>query len=178
MTGEPQQRESCDDPWRHRYRKHGKAIAAVATRGGNTVDLIGHEDVDKQVTGDVVVFAVPYPAVSEVLAQRGPSLAGKVVVDITNPLDFQTFDSLTVPADGSAAAEIAARCRSRGWSRRSTSSKPGCAAGRRRAGQYQPQPWPDLHIVMGKRSELKKPQPCVIGAMGTKSSTHTPKVMV
>jgi len=34
--------------------------------------------------------------------------AGKVVVDITNPLNFETFDSLTVPADGSAAAEIAA----------------------------------------------------------------------
>jgi 8-hydroxy-5-deazaflavin:NADPH oxidoreductase len=29
-------------------------------------------------------------------------------VDITNPLDFETFDSLTVPADASAAAEIAA----------------------------------------------------------------------
>jgi predicted dinucleotide-binding enzyme len=46
--------------------------------------------------------------VSDVLARRGGQLAGKVVVDITNPLDFQTFDSLTVPADGSAAAEIAA----------------------------------------------------------------------
>jgi predicted dinucleotide-binding enzyme len=29
-------------------------------------------------------------------------------VDITNPLDFETFDSLVVPADSSAAAEIAA----------------------------------------------------------------------
>jgi predicted dinucleotide-binding enzyme len=29
-------------------------------------------------------------------------------VDITNPLNFETFDSLTVPADASAAAEIAA----------------------------------------------------------------------
>jgi predicted dinucleotide-binding enzyme len=51
---------------------------------------------------------VPYPAVSAVLAERGESLAGKVVVDITNPLNFETFDSLTVPADGSATAEIAA----------------------------------------------------------------------
>ena len=31
-----------------------------------------------------------------------------MVVDITNPLNFETFDSLTVPADGSAAEEIAA----------------------------------------------------------------------
>ncbi len=30
------------------------------------------------------------------------------MVDITNPLDFETFDSLVVPADGSAADLIAA----------------------------------------------------------------------
>jgi hypothetical protein len=30
------------------------------------------------------------------------------VVDITNPVNFQTLDSLTVPADSSAAAQIAA----------------------------------------------------------------------
>jgi 8-hydroxy-5-deazaflavin:NADPH oxidoreductase len=86
----------------------GQAISGIVTKGGNTVELIGSTDADKQVTGDVVVLAVPYPAVSQVLAARGESLAGKVVVDITNPLDFATFDSLTVPADGSAAAEIAA----------------------------------------------------------------------
>jgi NADPH-dependent F420 reductase len=86
----------------------GQAIAAVAGRGGHSVQLLGQGDTDTQVTGDIVVLAVPYPAVSGVLAQRGESLAGKVVVDITNPLNFETFDSLTVPADGSAAAEIAA----------------------------------------------------------------------
>jgi 8-hydroxy-5-deazaflavin:NADPH oxidoreductase len=86
----------------------GQAIAAVVGKGGNSVELIGSSDADKQVTGDVVVLAVPYPAVADVLAARGDSLAGKVVVDITNPLDFASFDSLTVPADSSAAAEIAA----------------------------------------------------------------------
>jgi len=86
----------------------GQAIAALAAKGGNSVELIGSADTDKQVTGDVVVLAVYYPAVAEVLATRGESLAGKVVVDITNPLDLTTFDSLTVPADGSATAEIAA----------------------------------------------------------------------
>ena len=50
----------------------------------------------------------PTRAVADVLAQRGEQLAGKIVVDITNPLNFETFDSLVVPADGSAAAEIAA----------------------------------------------------------------------
>ena len=86
----------------------GQAIAALAAKGGNTVELIGSADTDKPVTGDVVVLAVPYPAVADVLADPRRELAGKVVVDITNPLDFPTFDSLTVPADGSAAAEIAA----------------------------------------------------------------------
>jgi len=86
----------------------GQAIAAIASKGGNTVELIGQSDTDKQVSGDVVVLAVPYPAVAEIVATRGETLAGKVVVDITNPLDFATFDSLVVPADGSAAAEIAA----------------------------------------------------------------------
>ena len=86
----------------------GQAIAGVVTAGGNTAQLIGHGDTGTAVTGDVVVLAVPYPAVAEVLGQRAEQLAGKVVVDITNPLDVETFDSLAVPADGSAAAEIAA----------------------------------------------------------------------
>ena len=59
-------------------------------------------------TGDIVILAVPYPALADVIAVHGESLAGRIVVDITNPLDFQTFDSLTVPADSSAAAELAA----------------------------------------------------------------------
>jgi NADPH-dependent F420 reductase len=86
----------------------GQAIAGVVGRSGNTVELLDRSDADKPVTGDVVVLAVPYGAVAGIVAQRGEQLAGKVVVDITNPLNFETFDSLVVPADGSAAAEIAA----------------------------------------------------------------------
>ncbi|MFP5068890.1 NADPH-dependent F420 reductase [Pseudonocardia nantongensis] len=86
----------------------GSAIAGVVGRGGNTVELYGSSDADKPVTGDVVVLAVPYGAVAEVVAQRAEQLAGKIVVDITNPVDFTTFDSLVVPADGSATTEIAA----------------------------------------------------------------------
>ncbi len=86
----------------------GQAIAAVAGTGGHSVQQLGENDLDTPVTGDVVVLAVPYPAVADVIAQRGEQLAGKIVVDITNPLNFETFDSLEVPADSSAAAEIAA----------------------------------------------------------------------
>lgn len=86
----------------------GRAIAGIVAAGGSTVETIGHADTDKPVIGDIVVLAIPYPAVTEVLAKRGDQLAGKIVVDITNPLNFETFDSLAVAADGSAAAEIAA----------------------------------------------------------------------
>ena len=86
----------------------GQAIASVAGKGGHTVQLLGQTDSATPVSGDIVVLAVPYPAVSAVIAERGASLAGKIVVDITNPLNFETFDSLTVPADSSATAEIAA----------------------------------------------------------------------
>ena len=87
----------------------GQAIASVADKGGHTVQLLGESDLNTPASGDIVVLAVPYPAVSAVLEQRGSQLEGKVVVDITNPLNFETFDSLTVPADSSAAAEIAAK---------------------------------------------------------------------
>ena len=85
----------------------GQAIAGVVGRSGNTVELLGQSHADKPVTGEVVVLAVPHGAVADIVAQRGEQLAGKVVVDITNPVDFETFDSLVVPADGSAADKIA-----------------------------------------------------------------------
>jgi predicted dinucleotide-binding enzyme len=85
----------------------GTAIAKMVEISGNAVELLDSNDTAKALTGEIIVLAVPYPAVREVLAQRGEQLAGKVVVDITNPLNFETFDSLVVPADSSAAGEIA-----------------------------------------------------------------------
>lgn len=85
----------------------GQAIAGLATKGGHTVEVLGHTDGNQPVSGDIVVLAVPYGAVADIVAQRGATLAGKVVVDISNPVDFATFDSLVVPADSSAAAELA-----------------------------------------------------------------------
>ena len=87
----------------------GKAISELVTKGGNTVEILTRSDASTAVTGEIVVLALPYGALGEIVAQRGDELAGKVVVDITNPLDFQTFDGLVVPADGSAAAELAAK---------------------------------------------------------------------
>jgi predicted dinucleotide-binding enzyme len=85
----------------------GGALADVVTAGGNTVETFDTSGPETPVTGEVVILAVPHPAVAEIVKQRGDELAGKDVVDITNPLDFETFDSLTVPADASSAAELA-----------------------------------------------------------------------
>jgi 8-hydroxy-5-deazaflavin:NADPH oxidoreductase len=86
----------------------GQAIAGLVVKNGGTPQLLGTADAATTVTGEVVVLAVPHPAVAGIIAERGEQLAGKVVVDITNPVDFETFDSLVVPADSSKAAEIAA----------------------------------------------------------------------
>jgi len=86
----------------------GTAIGGIVAAGGNAVEFIGR-DASAPLTGEIVVLAVPHTSLDEIVAARGAELAGKVVVDITNPLNFETFDSLVVPADGSAAAELAAK---------------------------------------------------------------------
>lgn len=86
----------------------GTAIDEVLTAGGATVDHIRSADPPGQVNGEIVVLAVPHPAVNEILDKYDDQLAGKIVVDITNPLNFETFDSLVVSPDSSKAAELAA----------------------------------------------------------------------
>jgi len=88
----------------------GDAIGGVLASGGSDVTHVTTADNGTAtLTGDVVILAVPYPAVDSILAAYGEQLAGKIVVDITNPLNFETFDSLVVPAGSSAAAEIQAK---------------------------------------------------------------------
>jgi predicted dinucleotide-binding enzyme len=101
-----------------------RGIATRALEGGHGVTLLGTErakaealaadlpgeartgEVGDPLTGDVVVLGVWYQAVPDVLARYGDQLDGKVVVDITNPVDPETYAPLTVEA-GSVAQEIA-----------------------------------------------------------------------
>jgi 8-hydroxy-5-deazaflavin:NADPH oxidoreductase len=101
-----------------------RGIATRALAGGHVVTLLGSEaekaetlagelagDVRAGVAGDaltsdVIVLAIPYGAIDAVLRQYGPELDGKVIVDITNPVDFSTFTPLSVES-GSAARELA-----------------------------------------------------------------------
>lgn len=54
----------------------------------------------------VVVNAIGYPAALDVIASYGQQLDGKILVDITNPMN-QTFDDLSTPPGTSAAEELA-----------------------------------------------------------------------
>src|SRR5215210_1880342 len=98
-----------------------RGITTRALAGGHDVTLVGTEPAKAEalagelggsakagdrVEGDVAVLAVPYAAARDVVAQYGDELAGKVIVDITNPVDLNTFEPLT-PDAGSAAKEIA-----------------------------------------------------------------------
>lgn len=111
----------------------GKMAAGIATRlvtGGNNVTITGRDNkeandiVDQlnsisgkegkakttplgnQVTGDIAVLAVPYTAAVSVVRDYGDRLAGKILIDITNPFTPNYDDVATAPGT-SAAEEIA-----------------------------------------------------------------------
>lgn len=84
------------------------AIGGVLAAGGSDVAYVAHDEVGTAPLGDVVVLAVPHTAVDGILAAYGDQLSGRVLVDITNPVNFETFDSLVVPAGSSKAAQIQA----------------------------------------------------------------------
>ena len=81
-----------------------QAAALAAELGANVTS----GSIDSVPAGDIVVLAVPYDAARELVTGYGAALAGKVVVDITNPINFATFDSLSVAPGTSAAEELAA----------------------------------------------------------------------
>ncbi len=82
------------------------AIGSVLTGGGSDVSFISRDEVGAAPLADVVILATPYPAVASIVEAYGAQLDGKTVVDISNPLNFETFDSLVVPVGSSAAAEL------------------------------------------------------------------------
>lgn len=98
----------------------GKALGGSLTRAGHSVTLTASDpdnaraaasqtgakaaDSNQQAIGaaEVVVLAVPYPAVDAVLAEAGNALDGKVVIDATNRVDPSDPGSVL---DGTSAAE-------------------------------------------------------------------------
>ena len=85
----------------------GKAEALAtelqsAAQGGASVQASSSATLE----GDVVVLAVPYAAAASIVQQYADQLAGKVIVDITNPVDFSTMSPAVAPGT-SGAEEIA-----------------------------------------------------------------------
>jgi 8-hydroxy-5-deazaflavin:NADPH oxidoreductase len=80
-------------------KKTDDAEAVVADIGGDGTVRAGRFGDD--IPDDVVVLAVYYPDAKAAVEQYGDALSGKVVVDITNPVNE------TTPPDSSAAQELA-----------------------------------------------------------------------
>jgi hypothetical protein len=101
-----------------------RAIGARAVEGGNAVEVIGRDAAKAKElpaalggdatagtfgsppAGDIVILAVPYASAVPVVAQYGDALAGKVIIDVTNPINADAA-GLVTPDGTSAAQEIA-----------------------------------------------------------------------
>lgn len=82
-----------------------KAAADVKAAATNGAKISASSLGDVQL-GDVVVLAVWYGTNIEIARQLGDKLAGKIVVDIANPLN-STFDGLATASDSSSAEDLA-----------------------------------------------------------------------
>jgi predicted dinucleotide-binding enzyme len=83
--------------------KMGAAIASIFEAGGTTVDRINTSSVHPVIQGDIVVLAVPYASIGSIVKAYAEELAGRIVIDISNPIDRTTFEVLT--PEGSSSAE-------------------------------------------------------------------------
>jgi predicted dinucleotide-binding enzyme len=100
------------------------AISGLAAKAGHTVEVMSRDAARGRAlaeqagagatagtfgaapAGDIVILAVPYSAVLDVVMQYGEGLAGKVLVDITNPV-APDHTSFVTPGDSFGAQEIA-----------------------------------------------------------------------
>ncbi|WP_341520050.1 NADPH-dependent F420 reductase [Pseudomonas sp. G.S.17] len=100
------------------------AIGGLAAKAGHTVEVMSRDAAKARAlvtqvgagattgtygaapAGDIVILAVPYAAVLDVVKQYGEALAGKLLVDITNPV-APDFTSFVTPKDTFGAQEIA-----------------------------------------------------------------------
>jgi len=102
----------------------GRAIGTRLVAGGNELELIDRNPEDARElaeelgggataaeapSGEIVVLALPYDAISGAIEEYRDALPGKVVVDISNPAEWSTMDRLVTPPDSSSAEETAKR---------------------------------------------------------------------
>ncbi len=85
----------------------GGALARGLTRAGHQVKAVGRDRAAMREAaswGDVVLLAVPFGALDDVVREAGDALAGKTVVDVTNALDARM--NLAVGHTTSGAEEL------------------------------------------------------------------------
>ncbi len=89
-----------------RQPEKGKALAqelsGKAARGAKAQGAA----LGTPIKDEIVILAIPYGATGEVIERLGKQLDGKIIIDITNPLNA-TYSGLAVPPGTSAAEEIA-----------------------------------------------------------------------
>ncbi|QDY89676.1 NADP oxidoreductase [Arthrobacter sp. UKPF54-2] len=78
--------------------------AKLAAELGPTTRSGGLGDVPE---GDIVVLALYFEPAKEVATHYGDTLSGKTVIEISNPVNMETGDSLVVDPGTSAAEEVA-----------------------------------------------------------------------
>ena len=87
-------RRSRRPPGRDRRPRPADAQQLAQDLGGCSAAAL---DPGATVGGEVVVFGVYYPGIKDAVRQYADQVAGKAVVDITNPVDTQTWDRLATP---------------------------------------------------------------------------------
>lgn len=100
--------------------KMGSAIANIAELAGAHVQIVNRSATPSKdhpnatysvlgddLTGDLVVFAIPYGAYPSLLGHYRNRLGGKVVIDISNPIDFTTYEQPEALRHSSTALELA-----------------------------------------------------------------------
>ena len=97
-----------------RAAKHGHTIELMSRNTAKAqalADQIGHGATvgafGATPAGDIVIVAVPYTGAVDVVTHYGDALAGKILVDITNPFNADA-SGLVTTAGNSVAQEIAA----------------------------------------------------------------------
>ncbi len=85
----------------------GGALARGLERAGHDVRAVGEDKAavrDAAAWGEIVILAVPFGAVDDVVKTVGEALVGKTVVDVTNALDDNM--SLAIGFSTSGAEEL------------------------------------------------------------------------
>ncbi len=85
----------------------GSALARGLSRGGHEVRAVGRDKAVVRATAswaDIVLLAVPFGALDEIIAEVRESVAGKTVIDVTNALDAKM--NLAVGFTTSGAEEL------------------------------------------------------------------------